>query len=62
MAILVIVRRTKLVFKLEHEFDGNNRYMKFERNPIKMTKLWLSFVRQNLYLNWKERLMEEIHI
>ena len=34
-AILVIVRRTKLVFKLEQEFDESNPYMKFGRNPIK---------------------------
>ena len=37
-AILVIVRLTKSVFKLEREFDGSNPYMK-GRNPIKMTKL-----------------------
>ena len=29
----------KTVFKLEREFDGSNPYMKFGRNPIKMTKL-----------------------
>ena len=38
-AILVIFRLTKSVFELEREFDGNNPYMKFGRNPIKMTKL-----------------------
>ena len=38
-AILVIVRKTKLVFNLEQEFDGSNPYMNIERNPIKMTKL-----------------------
>ena len=46
-AILVIVRRTRLVIVLEQEFDesnrfmkfgkvdGSNPYMKFGRNPIK---------------------------
>ena len=34
-AILVIVLRTKLVFDLEQEFERNNQYMKFGRNPIK---------------------------
>ena len=33
--ILVIIRWTKSVFKLEREFDGSNPYMKFGRNLIK---------------------------
>ena len=45
----LIVGRTKLVFELELEFDEKNRCMKFGTNPIKMTKLWLSFFRQNPY-------------
>ena len=31
--------KKKNIFKLEQEFDGCNPYMKFGRNPIKMTKL-----------------------
>ena len=38
------------------------RYMKFGRNQIKMTKLWLSFVSQNPYSNLNESLMKVIHI
>ena len=29
--------RVKLVFKFEEKFDRSNQYMKFGRNPIKMT-------------------------
>ena len=38
-AIMVIVPRTKPIFKLEREFDGSYPYLKFGRNPIKMTEL-----------------------
>ena len=37
-SILVILRRTKPVFKLEREFDGSYQCMKSGRNPNKMTK------------------------
>ena len=39
LAVMVIVRWTNPIFKLEREFDRRNPYMKFERNPIKMTEL-----------------------
>ena len=38
-AILVIECQTKPVFKLEREVNESNPYMKFGRNPIKMTEL-----------------------
>ena len=34
-AILAIVGPTKLIFKLEPEFDGSNPYMKIGRNQNK---------------------------
>ena len=35
----IIRSHSKPIFELEPEFDGSNPYMKFERNPIKKTKL-----------------------